>query len=216
MKRQNTDLAGFDFTGRSSEKRSRAKRPTKTRGQNLGKIQSEVMRIKKQLLIAKPPIKSIFNEFTGSYENDFLAVGLAWPKQGTNPDERVGADIRLKSINIRGTFYYASSDNYDTVRFTVVQFLDGNTDAQYPFGSSANSVAKVWMSNNSDYPTQMPFNSQTTQSYRILYDEVMVLSLGSTPSAHRNILITAKDLAVKKLHFNNAVSNLNPPIVTGN
>lgn len=208
MKRQNTDLSGLDFTGRSSQKRTVKK--TK-KGPSVKELQSQMIRLKKQMMVAKPPVKSIWYENTLGFENAWAGVGIGYPKVGANNDERLGNQITIKSINIRALLKVAESDDFDNVRLVIVQYLDTNTEANYPYGSLNSALEKVFISNTTDYPINIPWNTQNTNSYRVLYDEVFCLSAQGVEAIHKNILLTSKDLAVSKLVFEQAASDTTLP-----
>jgi len=209
MKRQISNLAGLDQSSRTAQKRYLPKR--KTKDTSVATLKKEMFRLKKQMLVAKPPVKSVMGENVLSAQNDWIGIGILYPKLGGGNDERLGNQIQIKSINIRALFKVAESDNFDNVRFVLVQFLDNNTEANYPYGSLNGALEKVFYNNSTDYPINIPYNTQTTQSYRVLYDEVFCLSAQGVESVHKNILLTSKDLAVSKLVFETAESDNNLP-----
>lgn len=209
MKRQISNLAGLDQSSRIAQKRYLPKR--KTKDTSVAALKKEMFRLKKQMLVTKPPVKSVYQENTLSAENDWVGIGVIYPKLGGGNDERLGNQIQIKSINWRILFKVAESDDFDNVRFVIVQFLDNNTEANYPYGSLNGALEKVFYNNSTDYPINIPYNTQTTQSYRVLYDEVFCLSAQGVEAVHKNILLTSKDLAVSKLVFEQADSDNNLP-----
>lgn len=103
------------------------------------------------------------------------------------------------------------SDVYNNMRFCLIQYTENNVNATAPFGSFANAYAQVFQSASTTKPINVPFDTQNTQNYRVLYDEVFTLNLNGNACAHKNILIKASDLKVQKLVFTDAVSNTTLP-----
>jgi len=163
-----------------------------------------------------PPIKTKWYVFTSSPQNEWAPLGLAWPILGGANNQRLGQDIKIKSIQIKGKIAVASSDGFDTFRVVLVQYMDSNTSGQYPYGSLENAVKQTFLDVNSgDYPYIMPFKTQTKSSYRVLYDQTFFVDNSGTAECAVEILLTPKDLAISKIHFlDNEDTDVNLPALS--
>lgn len=162
-------------------------------------IANQLLTLQRKMTKNAPPTKSVMHESGAqtNIENAFVLQGFNYPAKGGAKDERLGDEIELKSINIRGIWEASSSDGNDSVRLTIFQWLDATAS-----GSVVSDFAPVMYAlQPSDYPNFMPFNSQNTQSYRILYDQVKCLNTAGIHDWCFNILLTPKDFAVSRLHF---------------
>lgn len=180
-------------------------------------IEKDVSLLKRQMLVNAPPIKTTYYVYSANPTNEWTAMGLNWPVLGGSNVQRLGQDIKIKSIQIKGLMDVSSSDGFDTMRFVLLQYLDSNTSANFPYGTLDNLVKNTFMqpSNSDDYPFITTFRTQTKSSYRVLYDKSFNLSSGGQASANLDLLITSKDLAVKKIHYlDNDDESLNLPAVS--
>lgn len=157
----------------------------------------EIKKIKKQLKVIAPPVKSTYGEAVYNPENAWTSVAMNYPAKGPDNDERLGEIIEIKSINIRYTLSVSESDNFDTMRCVLVQYMDGNEEAQYPLDHARN----LWLEPVTDYPVLSPFNTQSASTYRVLFDKTYNLCDGGQAQICENLLVTAKDLAISKIKF---------------
>lgn len=209
---------GSTFVGKRKNYGPKNKAPLKksvaktTGGEKVLRLEKQLLVLRNQVKGNEPPIKSIYQENILSPQNEGAPLGIPYPALGGAKTNRLGQDIKLKSINIRGLWKVAESDGFDNVRLTIIQYMDKNANAGYPFGSVSAAWNNVFLEDYAnDYPIIAPFNTQTTQSYRVLYDETWCLSSQGIEGAMVNIVLTPKDFAVKKLHFNDDASNANLP-----
>lgn len=165
-------------------------------------LQKEINRLKASMVHNAPPIKTKWYITTPAPQNEWTGIGLAWPTLGGANNQRLGQDIKIKSIQVKGKINVASSDGFDMFRVVFLQYLDSNTSGQYPYGSLDNCIKTTFLDSNSgDYPVIMPFMTQTKSAYRVLYDKTVCLDNGGQAQATVDILITSKDLAVSKIHY---------------
>lgn len=175
------------------------------------KQDKEIKLIKKQLRILAPPVKSRYGENTINPENVWEAVGLPYPAKGGDNDERLGAEIIVKSINFRYNLSVSESDDFDTMRVIIVQYMDGNTNGNYPLNHDTN----LWLSPTTAFPYNSPFNTQSADTYRVLFDKVYNLNAAGQAQIAENILITSKDMAISKLKFDGDDGLGLPPLDRG-
>lgn len=167
-------------------------------------LERQIQRLKANMVHNAPPIKTKWYIATPSAQNEWDGVGCAWPTLGGANNQRLGQDIKIKSIQYKGIVKVADSDGFDTARFVIVQYLDSNTSGQYPYGSIGNCVSTTFLDTNSgDYPYIMPFKTQTKSAYRVLYDKTYQLDNGGNATCDVDVLLTAKDLAITKIHYLN-------------
>lgn len=199
-------------TGSSSKNRKYTK-VYKKGDKSTVQLQKQIMLLKKSMVNNAPPVKTKWYIFDYNPTNEWFAMGLAWPILGGANNERLGQDIKIKSIQIKGLLDVASSDGFDTIRFVLVQVLDSNASATMPYGGLAQFVETITLDANSgDYPYIMPFRTQTKSAYRILHDQSYNLCINGQASACVDVLITAKDLPVTKIHYlNNSDTEINLP-----
>lgn len=177
------------------------------------KLQKQLNRLKASMVHNAPPIKTKWAIFTQSPQNEWGAMGIYWPTLGGANNQRLGQDIKIKSIELKGIVKVAESDDFDTVRLVVVQYLDSNTSGQYPYGGLAQVVNTTFLdANTGDYPYIMPFRTQTKSSYRVLCDKTWEVNKQGKATADIHELITSKNLAVTKIHFlDNEDTDVNLP-----
>lgn len=165
-------------------------------------LQKQINRLKASIVHNSPPVKTKWYLFSNNPQNEWFGGGMAWPTLGGANNQRLGQDIKIKSIQFKGKVSVASSDGFDMFRCVLVQYLDSNTSAQYPYGSQSNAVAQTFLDvNTGDYPYIMPFKTQTKSAYRVLYDKTFFLDNSGQAEAPVDFMVTAKDLAVSKIHF---------------
>jgi len=176
-------------------------------------LQQQITRLKSAMVHNAPPIKTKWNIFDNTVTNEWTGIGIAYPALGGANNQRLGQDIKVKSLQGKGTISVAESDDFDTVRFVVMQYLDSNTSDNYPYGDLGHCVQQTWLDlNTGDYPYIMPFKTQTKSAYRVLYDKTFFTDKGGNAQVPVEFLITAKDLAVSKLHFlDNEDTSVNLP-----
>jgi len=179
-------------------------------------MQKEINRLKSQIVHNAPPIKTKWYVFTNSPQNEWFGGGLAWPTLGGANNQRLGQDIKIKSLQIKGKVSVASTDGFDLFRCVLVQYLDSNTSGQYPYGSQSNAVSQTFLDvNTGDYPYIMPFKTQTKSSYRVLFDKTYILDKNGNGEDSVDIFVTSKDLAVSKIHYlDNDDTDVNLPALS--
>lgn len=179
-------------------------------------MQKEIQRLKSAMVHNSPPIKTKWYIFSQTPQNEWSGMGLAWPVLGGANNQRLGQDIKLKSLQLKGIVKVSNSDTFDTARLVLVQYLDSNTSGNYPYGSLDNCVKATFLDVNSgDYPYIMPFLTQTKSSYRVLYDKTYQLDNGGNATCDVDVLITSKDLAVTKIHYlDNDDTDVNLPALS--
>jgi len=171
---------------------SKSKKMTKDQKQD-----KEIKRLKQQLKVIAPPVKSTYGEAVYNPENAWTSVAMNFPAKGGDNDQRLGEIIEIKSINIRYTLSVSESDNFDTMRCVLVQYMDGNEVTNYPWDHERN----LWLEPVTDYPVLSPYNTQSAATYRVLFDKVYNLNDNGQAQVTENILVLAKDLAISKIKF---------------
>jgi len=161
------------------------------------KQDAEIKRMKQKLKAIEPPVKSTYGEAVYNPENSWTSVAMNFPAKGGDYDERLGEIIEVKSINIRYTLSVSETDDFDTMRCVLVQYMDGNEEGQYPLDHARN----LWLEPVTDYPVLSPFNTQSASTYRVLFDKVYNLNDNGQAQYTENILVLAKDLAISKFKF---------------
>jgi len=176
-------------------------------------LQKQITMLKSAMVHNAPPIKTKWNIFDNTVTNEWTGIGIAYPALGGANNQRLGQDIKVKSLQGKGTVSVAESDDFDTVRFVVMQYLDSNTSDNYPYGDLGHCVQQTWLDvNTGDYPYIMPFKTQTKSAYRVLYDKTFFTDKGGNAQLPIEFLITSKDLAVSKLHYlDNEDTSVNLP-----
>jgi len=157
----------------------------------------EIKRLKSIVKATAPPVKSTYAEEVQNPENTWIAIGMPYPAKGGDNDERLGQEIIIKSINLRWTISVSETDDFDTFRCLIVQFMDGNLVTEFPI----NYLSNLFLSPASDYPVLAPFNTQSASTYRILFDKVYNTNEAGNAQFSENVLITSKALAVSKIKF---------------
>jgi len=200
MKTSTSRLPGNVETSASSKKRkiwpkSTSKPPAKTAVDTKQDI--EIAKLKKLMKANLPPVKSTYAEGTGNPENSFVAFGMPWPQKGGDNNERLNQEIVLKSINIRYCVNVSESDNFDTMRVVIVQFMDGNEATAFPLNYATN----LWLSPVTDFPNLSPFNTQSASSYHVLYDKIHNLNDNGVSQENVNLLLRPKDFRITKFKF---------------
>lgn len=178
-----------------------------------------VQSIKRKLALMSPPIKTVPN-YTGMVDvsNTITPFGLGvFPPKGATATTRIGADIMLKSLELRYTFEAVSTalhDDYNICRITLVQFTGQNADGAYPSvpPTAVGSSNMVFAQTASSYSNNNLFNSQTKQEYRILYDKTHTVSTIGPFASSGHIMITR--FPVSKLHFLVDASDVNLPALS--
>jgi len=151
----------------------------------------EIKRLKSMIKVNKPPVKSTYAEGVVSPDNSWVACAFNYPAKGGAEDERLNAEIILKSINVRFTLSVSETDDFDTMRVIIVQYMDGNEVANYPLNHDSN----LWLSPTTGYPMLSPYNTQSASTYRVLYDKAFNLNENGVAQVTENVLITAKQIA---------------------
>lgn len=151
----------------------------------------------KKLRMNEPPVKSCYLENVDSPENVWFAFGLPYPAKGGADNERLGQEIIVKSINFRWLINASESDDFDTLRFVIVQFMDGNAATEFPLNYQSN----LWLSPVTDYPYLSPFNTQSASTYRVLFDKTYNVCATGIAQMSENVLLNSKDMAISKLKF---------------
>lgn len=188
-------------TGSSSTNRKYVKATAKSDTKTVA-LQKQINRLKASMVHNSPPIKTKWYVYTSSPQNGWNPLGLAWPTLGGANNQRLGQDIKLKSVQFKGIVKVASSDGFDTTRLVICQYLDSNTSGQYPYGSFENAVQQTFLDTNSgNYPYIMPFKTQTKSSYRVLFDKTYQVDNSGTATCDIDILLTTKDFSVSKIHY---------------
>lgn len=181
------------------------------------KLEKEIKQLRKIEKINKPPVKSNYTENDISPDNTWHAMALDYPALGGTASERLGPIIEMKSVNVRFVVTTSNSDTYDTLRVMFVQYMDGNTDGNYPVNHDSN----VWESTSTSYPYLVPFNTQTASRYRVLYDEMFHVNENGVAEISRNLLFSAKaspqtkPWAISKIVFTGDTGLGLPPIESG-
>ena len=179
-------------------------------------VSNSINSLKKRINYLSPPIK------TSSYESGFNPASFSpngtglqcYPQFGNAPNERLGSDIILKSIEIRYTYAVSAltPDTYNVCRLTIVQFTGNNGDGEYPTvpNNNAGAVDTVFVPGSITlYGSTNLFNSKTKQEYRVLYDRTLTVNPVNSPSVTGHVLLTK--FPVSKLHFFTNNSDLNLP-----
>jgi len=157
----------------------------------------DIKRLKNALRVLAPPVKSRYGETVYNPENEWMSIGLPYPAKGGDKDERLGDTIDVKSINFRYTISVSETDNFDTFRCCIIQYMDGNTETNYPL----NHLTNVWLQPTTDYPVLSPFNTQSASTYRVLFDKVYNVNENGVAQISENVLVLAKDMAITKIKF---------------
>jgi len=162
------------------------------------KQDKEIAKLKKLVKVQAPPTKSSFAE-TGTLnpQNVWQAFGMPFPNKGGDINDRLGAEIELKSINLRYLVAASETDDFDTMRVILVQYMDGNEHDEYPVNHDTN----LWLSTPTDYPYLAPYNTQSASTYRVLYDKIHHLCAAGEAEQGANVLLTPKDLAITHFKF---------------
>lgn len=157
----------------------------------------KIKQLEKKLKANEPPVKSSYLENIDSPENVWFAFGLPYPAKGGADNERLGQEIIVKSVNFRWLINASETDDFDTLRFVIVQFMDGNAVSEFPLNYNTN----LWLEPTTDYPYLSPFNTQSASTYRVLFDKTYNVCANGVAQMSENVLITSKDMAISKLKF---------------
>jgi len=157
----------------------------------------EIKRLKSIVKSNAPPVKSTYAEEVQNPENTLIAIGMPYPAKGGDNDDRLGQEIIIKSINLRWTISVSETDDFDTFRCTLVQFMDGNLVTEFPI----NYLTNLYLQPTTDYPVLSPFNTQSAGTYRILFDKVYNTNEAGNAQYSENLLVLGKDLAISKIKF---------------
>jgi len=171
----------------------------------------EIKRIKKQLKVIAPPVKSNYSEATYNPQNAWTGLGVPFPAKGEEPNERIGDEIVIKSVNVRYNLSVSESDTFDTMRVVFVQWNQPNTEGNLPVGQDA----LLWLDPSMDYPYNSPYNTQTASTYKVLFDKVYNLNDAGISQAHENLVFLPKDLKTTKLKFGTDVGTALPQLDGG-
>lgn len=193
-------LSGNTYSGKSTYTNKKRKLGNSAKLSKDKKQDLEIKKLKKQLKVIAPPVKSTYGEAVYNPENSWTSVAMNFPAKGGDNDQRLGDIIEIKSINIRYTLSVSETDDFDTMRCVLVQYMDGNEEAEYPLDHARN----LWLEPVTDYPVLSPFNTQSAATYRVLFDKVYNLNENGQAQMSENILVLAKDLAISKIKFDNA------------
>jgi len=196
---KNNGLSGNTYSGKSTYNKKRKLGNTSKFSKDK-KQDMEIKKIKKQLKVIAPPVKSTYGEAVYNPENAWTSVAMNFPAKGTDYDERLGEEIELKSLNIRYTLSVSESDNFDTMRCVLVQYMDGNEVTQFPLDHERN----LWLEPVTDYPVLSPFNTQSASTYRVLFDKVYNLNDNGQAQVTENLVFFPKDFAVTHFKFDTA------------
>lgn len=214
----NTSLPGDAVEPRKTYKRKGnykfKKGPYKKR--NKDQVQDrEIAKLKKLIKDVAPPVKSTYSEFVLNPQNEWIAFGLPYPSLGGDPTERLGAQIKLRSINLRFNLAVSETDNFDTMRVILVQYMNGNEHDEFPL----NYNTDLWLSPTTDYPILSPYNTQSASTYRVLYDEVFNLNENGKAQCAKNLVLYSKDLAIYEIKFDTdaggALAGLDRGLIVG-
>lgn len=127
----------------------------------------------------KPEVKfhDVLSTATMAAAGSSTIVAMCSIPQGSTAQSRVGADITLKSLNIRGYFQKAAPATGATfVRMLLVQSM---TD-ESPVSST--------VFNNTPYPTSFR-NMNHTSDFRVIYDKIYTLNQDSDVGRYFHINI---------------------------
>jgi len=171
----------------------------------------EIKRLKSIVKQSAPPVKSTYAEQVENPENTWIAIGMPYPAKGGDADDRLGQEIIIKSINLRWTISVSETDDFDSFRCLLVQFMDGNLVDEFPI----NYLPNLFLSPTSDYPVLSPFNTQSAGTYRILFDKVYNTNEAGNAQFTENLLVTSKDLAISKIKFDTDAGGALPGLDKG-
>lgn len=171
----------------------------------------EIKRLKSMVKLSAPPVKSAYVEEQQNPTNAWTAIGLPYPVKGGAADERLGQEIIIKSINYRFTLSVSESDDFDTMRVCIIQYMDGNLVNNFPIGQLTN----VFLEPTGSYPVLWPFNTQSASTYRVLFDKNYNLNEAGIAQHSENILLTSKDLAISKVKFDTDAGGALPGLDRG-
>lgn len=175
----------------------------------------EIKRLKKQIRSVAPQVKSTYSESTLTPENAWTAFGLPYPAKGGSVNQRLNERIKIKSINWRWTLSVSETDDFDTMRVVIVQFMDGNAHDNFPLNYQSN----LWESPVTDYPVQSPYNTQSAGTYRVLFDKVYNLNAAGKAQISENFLLLPSKMAITDLKFDTddggALAGLDKGIIIG-
>jgi len=179
------------------------------------KQDKEIARLKKLVKVQAPPTKTTYVETTLSPENTWAAFGIPFPAKGGAANQRLGDDIEFKSLNVRYLVSASESDDFDTMRVILIQFMNGNEHDEFP----VNYFQDLWESPTTSYPYLSPYNTQSSSNYKVLYDQMHHLDAAGEAEQSGNVLILPKDLRVTKFHFDTdsggALAGLDRGIIIG-
>lgn len=168
-----------------------------------------------------PPLKSS-SAFTAPTQADtnmsLTGVRHIWPSRGGAVNQRLGSEIILKSLEIRLQLV-ASAAAVTAARVCLFQIIGQNANGSFPVpsGTPTDMLDILFSPSPSTmvapkFPTNLLFNTQTKQQYRVLYDQQLDVNDGyyATPILH----IQINDFPIKKIHFTQDISNSSQPGVT--
>lgn len=161
------------------------------------KQDQEIKRLKKAIKTMAPPVKTTYSESDINPENVWTAFGVPYPAKGGAANQRLGEKIKVKSLNVRYKLSVSETDDFDTMRVVIIQYMDGNADTEFPLDYQAN----VWEDPVTSYPYLSPYNTRSASTYRVLYDKSHCLNQGGIAQVSENVLILAKDMAITELKF---------------
>lgn len=184
--------------GNDTRKTFTAKRKVDGQQKNQQSTKYQLIKLRHQLRTIAPPVKSCYYAGGTSVGSGFLTDGPAYPALGGAANERLGAKIQLKSLNLRFKVTTSNTDTYDSIRITVVQYKDSNATGSAP----ANSIDNVFDPlATASYPWLAPFNSVKTCCYHVLFDELIHVNEQGMAEVSRNLTFLPKDLSITKLDF---------------
>lgn len=186
--------------------RKKSKKRTKL---TLGKINKKVNSL---MTAVERKFRSGYKSYTGvDSVGTYQDLNIPYIAEGTNVNQRVGAKIVLKSIQIKGQMLVGAGvapDAYNQMRIILVKYrTHGN--------SSANANDKIALSDllqhasNASYSSETRMNSlykkQSQFQFKILYDKVHLLGWhlgvdGSTTTPHPKrfrINVNCKDAIIE-------------------
>jgi len=163
-------------------------------------LAQELQTLKRRMTLVAPPVKSVYSEFASTAnESGWTTFFPSLPAKGGLPNQRLGGEIHIKSVNFRVHLEVSTADNYDSMRVTGVQLKEGNVNGAYPDGWEDD----IWFSRvPNSYPWLCPFNTQKASSYRIFHDMVYQMNENGVVEHFINIVLLPSDLSVTKIIFN--------------
>lgn len=165
---------------------------------------------KKRYPLSKPQIKAIkkinrkdqevkhkLGQGDTTVNNAGTVVTLVWPSRGTANDQRVGDNIYVRSMWI--DYSFAVADTYNLCRITIIQWYVNSTVTAPTAGAIYDAYG--------DYPVYAPFNPESKQLFKVLYDKVHTVSSNGREVVHRRLRLTRNFLRTLRITEDNVTSN---------